>query len=158
MSSDPSAPPLSRPRTGGTPAPTPDTLAHPVLKAHGQAIAEAATHRFYRVWPELLARYGERGREHTYEDQYWHLAHLDAAFSAGAPKIFLDYVAWLRGFLNARGLGDDIVCANFVFLRESLAAAPVSLAEESARAAAIALLDAAVELFPELVRTPPDGG
>ena len=130
--------------TGTRPA-RPEAYASPLLRAHGEAFAEEATRRFYEAWPGLMARYGERGRQHTHEDQFWHLATLDAALAAGSPETFLAYVDWLRGFLAGRGMGDDIAKANFVYFQEALAALPGTADPE--RATIAAWLDAAIARF-----------
>lgn len=140
---------------GGTQAPGPETYAHPLLAAHGPAIASELTRRFFAAWPALEARYGEKGRQHTYEDQFWHLSTLDAAWRLKSPALFLEYVNWLRTFLQGRGMDDAIGAANFIWLREVLAGLPASPEQADAREAALGLLDQAIALFPEAARQPP---
>jgi hypothetical protein len=127
---------------GGTHAPRPETYATPYLREHSDFLAHDATRRFYERWPELVERYGERGRQHTYDDQFWHLSTMDAALQAGSPQLFTEYVAWLRGFLAGRGMGDDIAKANFTFFREALGTLPAEGRDE-----VVALVDAAIALF-----------
>ena len=133
----PAAPDLGE----GTHAPRPDTYASAYLRAHGQAWAEDATRRFYELWPALMERYGERGRQHTYDDQFWHLATLDTALRLGTPLVFTEYVTWLRGFLAGHGMGDQITCANFVFFLEAARATPVEGLLAAERMAVMAALD-----------------
>lgn len=131
--------------TEGTRPARPEAYASPLLRAHGEAFAADATRRFYERWPELEARYGERGRRHTYEDQFWHLSTLDAALALGAPEAFIAYVDWLRGFLAGRGMGDDIARANFTFFREFLDGLPPE--EQGDRARIGEWLDLAIARF-----------
>ena len=73
---------------GGTRPNPPSELRSPVLRAFGGAIAEACVSRIYATWPDLLDRYGERGREFTTEDNFWHLNFLDAAVALDDPRAF----------------------------------------------------------------------
>lgn len=147
----PGKPPIA----GGTPAPTPDSYTSSVLRGYGPAIAQALTDRFYAVWPELYERYKERGRQHTHEDQYWHLSTLDTALRLESPALWIEYVEWLRTFLSGRGMGDDIAGANFVWLRELIADLSVAGDEAAERERVLDYLDQAIALFPEDARTPP---
>ena len=90
---------------GGTRPKPPTELRSPVLRAFGGAIAEACVRRIYATWPDLLDRYGERGRQLTAEDNFWHLNFLDAAVSLGEPERFRRYATWLVEFFAPRGLG-----------------------------------------------------
>ena len=130
---------------GGTHAPGPEHYSHPLLRAHGRALAEGATRMFEARWPAVMARYGERGRQHTYEDNYWHLSTLDTALRLESPAMFLEYVQWLRTMLLARGLEEAVIAANFTYLREALA--PLG-----ADAPMLAMLDQAIALFPPEAR------
>lgn len=136
-------PPSPPDLAGGTHAPRPETYASAYLRSHADALAHDATRRFYETWPQLLERYGERGRQHTYDDQFWHLSTLDAALAAGSPQLFEEYVGWLRGFLAGRGMGDEIAKANFTFFH----AAVQGLPDEPERAAVLGLLERAIAQF-----------
>lgn len=132
----------------GTDAPRPETYATPFLRAHADAMASHATRRFYEVWPGLRERYGARGEQHTYEDQFWHLSTMDTALKVGSPQLFDEYLAWLRGFLAGRGMKDDVACANFLFFREAVTgldgAEPV-----------LGLIEGAIAAFPPEARVIP---
>lgn len=131
-----------------------------LLNAHGEAIAAHCTRRFYELWPGLLARYGERGRAHTHEDQFWHLATLDSAMQIESPAVFIEYVQWLRGFLAGRGMGDEIGGANFVLLKEAVAQLAIAPEEAAERQVVIGYLDQALALFPPealVLPQPPTG-
>ena len=95
-------------------------LNSPLLRVHGAAIAKHSFDRCYETWPELDRRYGERGRRHTAEDNFWHLEHLDAAEAAGEPAAFAAYADWLVGLLSARGMDRSHVAGAFGFLAEAL--------------------------------------
>ena len=140
---------------GGTHPPAPETYRSPVLRAHGEAIAQQTTRLFYATWPELLARYGERGRQFSYQDNYWHLSTLDAAMRLDSPAMWSEYLQWCRTFFASRGMGDDIVCANFVFFERLVRALALPPEEEAERERILGYLAAAIGLFPEAARTPP---
>lgn len=137
---------------GGTRAPGPDQYLCTILRAHGHTFANQLTLRFYERWPELDAQYGEKGRRHCFEDQFWHLSTLDTAGHFGHPKLFVDYSQWLRNFLRMRGMADEIIGSNFLFLREAIASCSVLPAEEPQRAQLLAILDEALQGFPAELR------
>ncbi|MFN3429647.1 MAG: hypothetical protein ACK46X_06815 [Candidatus Sericytochromatia bacterium] len=141
--------PPGRPDIGaeGTAPKQPGEYQSALLNAHGAAIAAYCTRRFYELWPELLARYGERGREHTHEDQFWHLTTLDTALLLESPPLFLEYVQWLRSFLAGRGMGDDITGANFVLMKEALASVSLTPEQASERQMILGYMDRAIALF-----------
>jgi hypothetical protein len=141
---------------GGTHPPGPETYQHPLLRAHGEAIAQETTRLFFAAWPELEARYGERGRRFTYSDNFWHFSTLDTAMRLDSPGMWTDYVVWLRDFIRGRGMTDAITCANFVFFKRQFAALTVPAGQHTEREKLMSYLDMAIDLFPEDARTPPE--
>ena len=155
MTPDPDRPARLPDVQGGTHPPGPETYRHPLLRAHGEAIAQETTRRFFAAWPELAARYGERGRSFTYSDNFWHFSTLDAAMRLESPAMWLEYVQWLRQFILSRGMTDAITCANFVFFKQQFEALAVDADHAEAKALLLRYLDMAIALFPEAARTPP---
>jgi hypothetical protein len=125
---------------GGTRPKPPTELRSPVLRAFGESIAKACVGRIYATWPDLLDRYGERGRQLTAEDNVWHLNFLDAAVALGDPEHFRRYATWLVEFFAPRGLGPEHVEGAFRFLAEGLAAADVPPEQEGQRRELIEVL------------------
>lgn len=125
---------------GGEHPMSPAKLRSPLLRRHGRAVAASCFRRCYETWPELDARFGERGRQHTAEDNFWHLEHLDAAVAAGDPRIFADYADWLAALLEARGIGREQVAGAFGFLAEAIEGAECPASQERHRAALVAIL------------------
>ena len=125
---------------GGTQPKPPSELRSPVLRAHGHAVAQRSVGRIYEAWPELLERYGERGRSLTAEDNHWHLNFLDAAVALQEPARFERYADWLLAFLGPRGLGPQHVAGVFGFLAEGLADVAVAPEQETHRQALVDLL------------------
>jgi hypothetical protein len=140
---------------GGSLPPAPETYTNAVLRDHGTAIAHETTRLFFAAWPELEQRYGERGRQYTYQDNYWHFATLDTALRHASPEMWTQYVDWLASFIRSRGMDDAITAANFVFFRDLIQALSLHADQEGDRQAVLSYLDLAIERFPEAMRTVP---
>jgi hypothetical protein len=115
-------------------------LHSPILKRHGHALARYSFDCTYETWPELEERYGERGRHHTAEDNYWHLDYLDSAAHADCPEIFADYTDWLVELLTFRGLDRCHVAGVYGFLSEMLDRVECSPRHEDHRRLLVAIL------------------
>lgn len=66
------------------------------IDEHRAELAHRAVEAQYAAHPELLARWGERGKALCLEDTGHTLAHLAQALAWGEPTLFEDYVAWAR--------------------------------------------------------------
>ncbi len=69
-----------------------------------EALARAVTAALYAERPDLLERFGERGREKCLEDMRYNIEHLAPAVGLGEPALFARYVVWLRDLLEARNV------------------------------------------------------
>jgi hypothetical protein len=118
----------------------PSQLRSPILRNHGHELARYCFERCYETWPELDERYGERGRRHTAQDNYWHLDYLDSAVDATCPEIFSDYTDWLVGLLTFRGLDRAHVAGVYGFLSDALARLECPPRHEGHRRLLIAIL------------------
>lgn len=78
-----------------------ELAAETILRERAQAAA-AITAAMYQELPELLNRYGQRGRERCLEDMHFNLEHLAAAVALDAPEVFVNYVRWADDLLRAR--------------------------------------------------------
>jgi hypothetical protein len=74
------------------------------LLTRKEELAHAITGALYREMPELLEKYGQRGRGKCLEDMRYNLEHLAPAVALGEPALFSRYVAWLRDMLHSRGV------------------------------------------------------
>lgn len=74
----------------------------------------------YKQYPELLDRYGERGKQKCREDNEHHFKHLATAYEAGMPKIFTDYAVWLNNVLTSRGMKSEHLIDNFERIAEAM--------------------------------------
>ncbi len=69
-----------------------------------EAIARAVTQALYAEYPELIERYGERGREKTLQDMHYNIEHLIPAVDLDDPQMFAKYVQWLDSVLRSRNV------------------------------------------------------
>ena len=74
-----------------------------------EALARAVTDALYAEMPELMERYGERGRKKCLQDMRYNLEHLEPAVELGEPGIFARYTLWLNDLLVARGVPTEEV-------------------------------------------------
>ena len=81
---------------------TPGSRAAAHLLDRKELLARAITEALYGDMPELLERYGERGREKCLQDHRYTLEHLIPAVELESPVMFGEYVRWLDGLLRAR--------------------------------------------------------
>lgn len=86
----------------------PDDAAQALI-TRKEELAREITAMLYAERPELMERYGERGREKCLQDMRYNLEHLAPAVALGEPLLFSRYVEWLRDMLGARGIPTDEV-------------------------------------------------
>lgn len=79
------------------------------LLADREALAREITDALYAERPELLGKYGERGREKCLQDMCYNLEHLAPAVELAEPALFAGYARWLNDLLLARGIPTDEV-------------------------------------------------
>lgn len=90
------------------------------------------TQQIYARHPELMQRFGEKGRATCREDLHYHLEYLLSALYGADVGLFRDYVLWLRSVLESRGVPGGHLAESLqlmqAFFRERLtpeSAAPV---------------------------------
>jgi hypothetical protein len=86
----------------GERGPSPGERAAERIVRDKEELARAITEALYRERPDLLARWGERGREKCLQDMRYNLEHLAPAVALADPTMFAGYVRWLAGLLAAR--------------------------------------------------------
>ncbi|WP_110114630.1 hypothetical protein [Bacillus sp. CGMCC 1.16541] len=75
----------------------------------------------YKAYPELLTRYGERGKKKCFEDNLHHMKHLDTTYAlGGSSQFFTDYARWLNGILVRHGMKTDHLIDNFERIKNVL--------------------------------------
>ena len=75
-----------------------------LLLVDREALAREVTDALYAESPDLLARYGERGREKCLQDMRYNIEHLTPAVELGDASMFAGYVEWLDALLRARNV------------------------------------------------------
>lgn len=74
----------------------------------------------YQDMPELLEKFGERGRTKCREDNYHHIKHLESARKLESDEFFIDYALWLNNLLTTRGMQTKHVIDNFERLEKEI--------------------------------------
>lgn len=116
-----------------------------------ERITEHVVAEDYARRPLLQARYGEEGRAYYARDNDYHLAFLSEAVAAEDPGLFVDYIAWARSMLAARGVLLEDLVENLRLLKAALER---HLPAEEA-SVAVAPVDRALSELPSLPEAPP---
>jgi methanogenic corrinoid protein MtbC1 len=90
------------------------------LAASKQTVAQAMTAGFFRIHPDWLDRYGERGRQFCTADACFHIEFLVGAIEAGSPESFASYSRWTARMLAARGITAHNLEENLFQLEDQL--------------------------------------
>lgn len=90
------------------------------LIARKDEMAHAITDALYRERPDLLAKYGDRGRRKCLQDMHYNLEHLTPAVALAEPVLFERYVTWLRQMLSSRGVPADDVLRSLQLTRDEV--------------------------------------
>jgi hypothetical protein len=83
-----------------------------------ETLARAVTAAIYEEFPDLIEKYGERGRARCLQDMHYNIEHLIPAVDLQEPELFAQYVRWLDGMLRARGVATRDVHRCLERLRE----------------------------------------
>ncbi|MCE1189750.1 MAG: cobalamin-dependent protein [Ignavibacteria bacterium] len=83
-------------------------------------IAERATEKQYRQWPELTTRYASIGREKTLNDNIFHLQHLASAIRFRQTELFCDYMNWCKVLFTSLHMPLVYFTESIVILRDTL--------------------------------------
>lgn len=75
-----------------------------LLMRDRESLARAVTDALYEEAGDRLARHGPNGRVRCLEDMHFNVEHLVPAVDLGDPELFVRYVQWLHGLLQARGV------------------------------------------------------
>lgn len=83
-------------------------------------IVERVVVGIYKDMPELLDKFGERGKKKCLEDNYHHIKHLESARSLKTDGFFVDYALWLNNLLTTRGMKTSHIIDNFDRLEDEI--------------------------------------
>ena len=90
--------------SGAPGAPDAGLRAARLLLIDREALAREVTDALYAESPDLLARYGQAGREKCLQDMRYNIEHLTPAVELGDEAMFAGYVQWLDALLRARNV------------------------------------------------------
>lgn len=90
------------------------------IAARLEFLAERVVERQYLLQPDLMARYGETGREKCLQDTKHHLSSILSAIALSTPGVFVEYVIWVRGLLAAHNIPSEDVARNLICIRDVL--------------------------------------
>jgi methanogenic corrinoid protein MtbC1 len=90
------------------------------IGAQRDAISDAVITLDYSQRPELLERYGERGRAFYRRDNNHHLDYLAQSIAVSQPALFTDYLAWAKVMLVGHGVQVGELAVNLERLRDVL--------------------------------------
>ncbi|MDZ7684422.1 MAG: hypothetical protein U5O39_04970 [Gammaproteobacteria bacterium] len=74
------------------------------LRDKSPAITELVISKDYARRPELIERYGERGRAFYKRNNDYHLSFLAEGVANEDAVLFVDYVTWARSMLTSHGV------------------------------------------------------
>lgn len=80
--------------------------------------ADEVTRRIYANHPGLYQRFGEKGKLTCREDLLHHLDYLSSALYAGDSAPFREYVLWLSGVLESRGVPSAHLKESLLLLKD----------------------------------------
>lgn len=83
------------------------------LRASAVHIARRVTDATFAEEPFWTARFGDRGRQRTYEDAAYHIDYLVQALAAQDPDVMRGYARWLQSLLTTRGMCTAHIAENF---------------------------------------------
>lgn len=95
-------------------------LARTALDEARRSVAEDLVAAQFRRQPQLEQRYGAQGRAKCLQDAEYHLGFLTQAVATDEPKLFSEYVRWVRSMLHSRGVPAEDLDAHLRAMREIL--------------------------------------
>jgi hypothetical protein len=101
-----------------SPVPTVDQL----FPSHRLEAGRRVSESFFTEFPDLEARYGDRGRKYCDHDNAYLLTWLEQALDApGGPALLASNIEWLGSVLEARGFPMDAFRRNLDLVADVLA-------------------------------------
>lgn len=106
------------------------------------AIAARLVDKEFQAHPELLQRYGAKGRAKSLDDAGYHLRYLAEALASENPQFFVDYVGWAKIMLAKHGVRAEDFLFHLQCMQEAVSESVASdLASEATRIIADAMAE-----------------
>ena len=83
-------------------------------------IVEKVVITMYKDYPYLEEKFGDKGKERTIEDNFYHFLYLNTAYKLKDTQTFLEYALWLNSILVSRGMKTDLIIYNFEKIKENM--------------------------------------
>lgn len=91
-----------------------------LLRSKAADIARESVDQQYKQNPDLLKKFGSRGKDRSVEDAGYNIASLADAIEMDSPAMFSSYVSWLSVLLGRIGLKMDDLVNHFEILKSIL--------------------------------------
>jgi len=88
---------------------------------HHQQLAENLTEKYYQKYPQLLTRYGEKGKQKCLQDALFHFDYLAQALQVNSKALFNDYIAWAKILLAQYGVSQEDLTLNLELMQQVFA-------------------------------------
>jgi MerR family transcriptional regulator, light-induced transcriptional regulator len=75
-------------------------------------LVETIVDRLYALYPSMQQRYGKVGRQKCIEDTNYHLMYLTEALAVNSPRLFADYVDWVKALLAGLNIPAEDLAGN----------------------------------------------
>jgi methanogenic corrinoid protein MtbC1 len=116
------------------------------LRSSKSAMASWVTDAFFRARPEYETKWGSLGRLRCTEDTEYHFSYLVEAVRFEYPELFIDYIAWAKVVLYSLRMPAEDLEQNLHWMKAALH----RLQEQEVYAAAVGIVDRAIQELPSL--------
>ncbi len=81
-------------------------------------LSEEIVSRQYKLESEIWGRYGEKGRVLSLRDQNYHLQYLSEAIRLSEPRLFAEYIAWVKTLFEGLELHPEALATVLRYTKE----------------------------------------
>ncbi len=117
-----------------------------IIDEQREILANTVIKKDYADRPELMERYGEKGKKHYLQDTVYHLTYLAEAIASEHPSIFASYVAWAKVLLS----NVNIPIEEFVLNLQLIKGALKQILPENMQSIACQYIDEGLQQLPNL--------
>src|SRR3954468_1923834 len=103
------------------------------IESRRDVLAKAIVEQEWKRRPDLERRYGATGFSKCLEDANFHLRYLSEAIEASEPKLFVDYIAWVKVMLASRNVPTEDLANHLEVAKDVIADALPGEMRESVR-------------------------
>lgn len=96
-----------------------DQLAN-ILTENTENLANEITLLHFKHNPDLLKRYGSKGKKRCFEDAVSHIEFLTEALKMDYPGLYVNYITWVSAVMKARNIPDTDLLNNLEYLLQAV--------------------------------------